>query len=214
MTVGRHFLQIPGPSNVPGNVDRVGHARPRRLQCDRRGRPSCAAGGRYDLVAGLGGLPPRRMGRGRYRVGLAKGSDAAAGPFLQCRQRKGHEGVRKRGVQAVVLELAGDVGAKRYRIFPVYAGDEHALRSERSDRHASRGRPGQRLCTPRTSRGATRAAVEAWVLEVLCKMLEHRSTARALPRDVKTGSDRTEEGGRSMSGGANVQGSTQTRWIG
>ena len=50
---------------------------------DRPRRPSGAADGRYDLLAGLDRLPARRMGRRRHGELLAEGPDAAAGPRLQ-----------------------------------------------------------------------------------------------------------------------------------
>ena len=54
--------------------------------------PSRAAAGRYDFVAGVRRLLPRRMGGRRHRRGLAKGPDAAARPRLHRGDREGAEG--------------------------------------------------------------------------------------------------------------------------
>ena len=58
-------------------------------QGDRRRRPSGAVHGRHHLLARLGRLPPRRMGRRRLRRRRAEGPDAAARHVVQRHQRQG-----------------------------------------------------------------------------------------------------------------------------
>ena len=76
------------------DLDRRDDAHPADPRRDRPRRPSGAADGRHDLVAGLDRLPPRRMGRRRHGRRLAEGPDAAAGTVVQRDQRQGARRVR------------------------------------------------------------------------------------------------------------------------
>ena len=77
------------------DLDRRAHPDRGDPQGDRRRRTSGAVHGRYDLVAGLGRLPARRMGRRRFDRRRAEGPDAAARHVVQRRQRQGDQGHRE-----------------------------------------------------------------------------------------------------------------------
>ena len=112
-------------------------------------RPSGAVHGRHDLVARLDRLPPRRMGRRRHRRRLAEGPDAAARPVVQRGQRQGARGGEDLQAAEVVLGVGRDARHEQERLLPLHAGDQHALRPRRGDRHAARGRARQRVRAPR-----------------------------------------------------------------
>src|SRR5262249_39695586 len=56
---------------------------------DGRRRASSPADRRHDLIARVGRVPPRRVGRRRHHLVLPEGHDAAAGPGPQRDQREG-----------------------------------------------------------------------------------------------------------------------------
>ena len=74
------------------DLDRLPVADQRDPQGDQRRRPSGAVHGRHHLVARLGRLPPRRMGRRRHHRRRAEGPDAAARHVVQRDQRQGAGG--------------------------------------------------------------------------------------------------------------------------
>ena len=85
------------------DLDRLPVADRRDPQGDRRRRPSGAVHGRHHLLARLGRLPPRRMGRRRHRRRRAEGPDAAARHVVQRGQRQGAGGVEELEDAEVVL---------------------------------------------------------------------------------------------------------------
>ncbi len=119
--------------------------RPARHRC----RPApCPAAGRHDLFAGLGRLPPRRLGRRRHGRGLAEGPDAAARPLLQCGEREGGRGLQ--GLKMIKAFWGWDemLAANANGWFPYIAGDQPALWPQRSLRHAAGGRARRRVRPP------------------------------------------------------------------
>ncbi len=122
-----------------------------RRAIDRSRSPRPAAG-RHDLVARLGRLPARRMGRRRHRRRFAEGPDAAARTVVQRDQREGARRIESREDAALLLGLERDARAERQRLLPVHAGDQPALRPARGDRDAARRGAAERLRAPRTPR--------------------------------------------------------------
>src|SRR5437899_900618 len=115
---GRHFLQIPGPTNVPDRVLRAID----RPTIDHRGpafAPPCSAAGRYDLVAWVNRLPARRVEGRRHRRRLAEGPHAPAGPLLQRRFAESARRVALRQAAPVLLGLAADAAGEREWLLPV-----------------------------------------------------------------------------------------------
>ena len=112
---------------------------------DRCGRASGAVHGRYDFLARLDRLPPRRMGRRRHRGRLAEGPDAAAGPVVQRDQRQGAGEPRDGAAAPQLLGLGADAGRQQDRLFSLHAGDQPALRPARGPRDADGGGARQRL---------------------------------------------------------------------
>ena len=78
-----------GLRSAQRDLDRRADADRGDPQGDRRRRPSGAVHGRHHLVARLGRLPPRRMGRRRLGRRRAEGPDAAARHVVQRHQRQG-----------------------------------------------------------------------------------------------------------------------------
>ena len=122
-----------------------------RAAIDARGAPG-AADGRYDLVARLDRLPPRRVGRRRHRVRLAEGPDAAAGPVVHRGQREGARGSQDGASCRALTGLGRTCCQQCDRLLPLHAGHQSALRPRRGDRHAERGRPRQRVRASRAPR--------------------------------------------------------------
>ena len=147
-------------------------------QGDRRGGPPGALHGRHDLLARLDRLPPRRMGRGRHRRGLAERADAPAGPVVQLRQREGAQGLAVGEAAALLLELGRDALEQQDRLLPV-----HARRPTCSTACTRRCRCSREEGLPnvfaRHARHAeaTRRAVRAWGLEILCNVPEEQSSS-------------------------------------
>ena len=135
-----------------------------------RARPSGAVDGRHDLVARLDRLPARRVGRRRDGRGLAEGPDAAAGPVVQRGQRQGARGVADRAAAALLLGLGRDASRRTSNgFFPVHAGDQPALRAARGDRRCCSKKACENVFARHERHAeATRRAVRAWGLEILC----------------------------------------------
>ncbi len=127
-------------------------------QGDRRRRPSGAADGRHHLVARLGRLPARRMGRRRHRRRRAEGPDAAARHVVQRHQRQGAGSGQDLEAAEVVLVVGRHADHEQGRLLPLHAGDADAAGPRRVDRHAARGRPRQRVRAPRRASARRRAA--------------------------------------------------------
>ena len=77
------------------DLDRLPVAGRRDPQGDRRRRPPGAVPGRHHLLARLGRLPPRRMGRRRHGRRRAERTDAAARHVVQRDQQQGAGGARR-----------------------------------------------------------------------------------------------------------------------
>ena len=129
-----------------------------------------AVHGRHDLLARLDRLPPRRVGRRRHGRGLAEGPDAAARAQLQRAEREGdRRGEDGRGCRRSYWDWPPMLAANAKGVFPYTPATNllYGLREAlamlheqgleqvfaRHDRHAE----------------ATRRAVGAWGLEVLCQ---------------------------------------------
>ena len=140
-----------------------------RAAIDRAGHPALLHG-RHDLLARLDRLPPRRMGRRRHRRRLAEGADAAAGPVVQRDQRARRSRRRRRAkLPRSYWDWSEMLAINPSGYLPVHAGDQPALRARRGARHAVRRRA--RPACSRATTGcaeATRRAVRAWGLEILC----------------------------------------------
>ena len=158
-----------GMRGAQRNLHRLRHARRRGAPRDRPRRPSGAADGGHHLVARLHRLPHGRVGRRRHGRRLAEGPDAAAGPVLQRGEREGAGRHPSGAPAALLLELGRDAGIERrpasspIRRLPTCCyGLREALPCCRRKawRTSSRG-------TTRHAE-ATRRAVRAWGLEVLC----------------------------------------------
>ena len=134
------------------DLDRLRHADQRGAQGDRCGGASGAADGRHHLVARLDRLSPRRVGRRRHGRRLAEGPDAAAGAVVQRARREGARRREEFEAAEVVLGLGRDDRQQQDRLLPLHARDQHALRARRSDRHAARGGPGERVRAARPPR--------------------------------------------------------------
>ncbi len=136
------------------NVDRRDEPYRGGAAGDRSRRPSGAAHGGHDIVAGLHRLSPRRMGRRRHRGGIAKRPDAAAGPVVQRRQREGARREQAGAAAALVLALGRDDRDEPAGLLPVHAGDQSPLRVARGDRDAARRGPaGGVRASPAARRG-------------------------------------------------------------
>ena len=83
------------------------------------------------------GLPPRRVGRRRRRLGLAEGHDAAAGAVVHGRQPEGARRLEDREADALLLVVGRHAGHERGRLLPLHAGDRPAVWPRRGDRHAA-----------------------------------------------------------------------------
>ena len=166
----------PRPSDQGGlrrpqrDLDRGHLAHRRGPPRDRPRRPPGPVHGRHDLLARLDRLSPRRVGRRRHGRGLAEGPDAAARPELQCGQRQGAGGARRaRGCRGPTGTGQPMLAANAKGVFPYTPATNllYGLREAlamlheegleqvfaRHDRHAE----------------ATRRAVRAWGLELLCQ---------------------------------------------
>ena len=167
------------------DLDRRADADRRNPQGDRCRRPSGAADGRHHLLARLGRLSPRRMGRRRLRRRRAEGPDAAARHVVQRRQRQGARRQQDLEAAEVVLRLGRHAGHEQaVGFFPYTPGTQmlhglavgiDMLHEEGLDNVFARH---DRLAE------ATRRAVKAWGLENLNKNASQYSptiTAILLP---------------------------------
>src|SRR5438132_1205138 len=168
---GRHFLQIPGPTNVPERVLRAID----RATIDHRG-PEFAELGR-EVVAGLKRvfrtagpvLVYPSSGTGAWEAALVNtlspGDEVLmfeTGHFaLLWRQMAEGLGLsvefvagdwRHGAAAALLLGLEGALAFQRDRIFPLHAGHQPALRPARIAAHPGRGRPRGGLRPPRPPR--------------------------------------------------------------
>ena len=131
------------------DLDRRADADRRHPQGDRCRQPSGAVLRRHHLLARLGRLPARRVGRRRLRRRRAEGPDAAARHVVQRGERQGARRHQDLQAHQVVLGLGRDAGDEQDRLLPLHAGDADAARPRRRHRDAARGRPRQRVCPPR-----------------------------------------------------------------
>ena len=176
------------------------HSRPSTRDEPRR-PPGVAHRGR-GLVAGLVRLPPRRVGRRRHRVRIAKRPDGSAGHRLRGGVGKSAPRREDGDAAARLLGVGRDHQAERGGLFPV-----HACPRTFSTACARRSRcwrkRGWTTSSPGThgTREATRAAVRAWGLELVCedpaRVLEladgdfhargprRRSASRDHPRELR-----------------------------
>ena len=159
-----------GVRRAQRDLDRRHHPHRRGAPGDRRGAASGAAHGRHDLLARLDRLPPRRVGRRRHRRRLAEGADAAAGPVVQRASATRRWPRRKTArLPRSYWDWDDDAGAKQDRLLSLHAGDQPALRPARGARRCC-DEEGLDNVFARHDRHAeaTRRAVRAWGLEMLC----------------------------------------------
>ena len=170
----RHQGRVRRPQR---DLDRRDEPHRRNPEGDRRREPPRALSRRYDQLARLDRLPPRRMGRGRDRRGLTEGPDAPARPLVQRDQREGAEGFAVVQAPEVVLGVGEIIANNKTGYFPytpatnLLYGLREALRMlreeglenvfARHDRHAE----------------ATRRAARGWGLEILCAVPEEYSSS-------------------------------------
>ena len=110
------------------DLDRRAHADRGDPQGHRRRRSSGAVHGRHHLLARLGRLPPRRMGRRRLGRRRAEGPDDAARHVVQRDQRQGAGGEQDLDDAEVVLRLGRHAEHEQGRLLPLHAGDADAAR--------------------------------------------------------------------------------------
>ena len=87
----------------------------------------------------------------------------------------------------VVLGLGRHAGGEQGGVLSLYAGNPDAARPRRVDRHAARGRARQRVFRHDRFAEATRRAVRAWGLEIMCREPKFYSptvTAVMMPRGM------------------------------
>ena len=153
-------------------------------QGDRRRRPSGAAHGRHHLLARLDRLPPRRMGRRRHGRRRAEGADAAARHVVQRGERQGAGGCEDLEDAEVVLGMGGHARHEQDRLLPLHAGDPDAAGPRRGiDMLHEEGLDNVFARHDRLAE-ATRRAVRAWGLEIMCRDPKYYSptiTAVLLP---------------------------------
>ena len=125
------------------------------------------------------------MGRRRHRRRRAEGPDDAARHVVQRRQRQGARGRQDVQVAEVVLGLGRHAEHEQDRLLPLHAGDAACCRASPSASTCCT-RKASTTCSPATtaSAEATRRAVRAWGLEIMCRDPKYYSptiTAVMLP---------------------------------
>ena len=159
-----------GVRRAQRNLHRHDLAHRRSAQGHRPRQTSRAVHGRHHLGAGLGRLPSRRMGRRRHRRRLAEGPDAAAGAVVQCHFGKSARRQQDRETAALVLVLGRNARPNKNGFFP-YTPATNLLYGLREALKMLLDEEGLDNVFARHQRHAeaTRRAVNAWGLEILCQ---------------------------------------------
>ena len=124
-----------------------------------------------DTVSGLASVDFRmdEWGVDVTVSGSQKGLMLPPGIGLTGVSEKAMRAAKEVQVAQVVLLVGGDGRAKQERLLPLHAGDEPPLGSRRSGRHAAREGLDRVFARHIRHGEATRRAVRAWGLEILCK---------------------------------------------
>ena len=166
------------------DLDRLPLADRRNPQGDRRRRPSGAVHGRHHLLARLDRLPPRRMGRRRHRRRRAEGPDAAARHVVQRGERQGAGGGKNSKLTKSFWAWDDMLNMNKIGFFPYTPATQmlHGL-AEGIDMLHEEGLDNVFARHDRLAE-ATRRAVRAWGLEIMCRDPKYYSptiTAVMLP---------------------------------
>ena len=102
-------------------------------------------------------------------AGSQKGLMLPPGMSFNAISEKALRASETRQAAARLLGLAGNAEAQSQRFFSVHAADQPALRPARSSAHDEGRRPGKYFQRHDRHAEATRAAVRAWGLEIVCE---------------------------------------------